>query len=69
MWQVKNLWVTSNVASFQRFTSGRLGGYVKVNTTYSGKTLMDREITGVFKGGSTTVHQFNICCMPTACEK
>ena len=47
MWQVNNLWVTSNnVATFQRFSSGRLGGYVKVNTGYSGKTLMDREKTG-----------------------
>ena len=67
MWQVNNLWVTSNnVASFQRFTSGRLGGYVKVNIGYSRKTLMDRETRGrVFKGRSTTVftNSTSVACL------
>lgn len=68
----QNLWVTSNnVASFQRFASGRLGGYRKVNIGYSWKALSNKERKGEssLRKKETRVHSPNICCMPTMCQK
>lgn len=46
----QNLLVASNsVASFQRFKSEKCEGYVRVNVSYSGKELSNKE-----KGGESS---------------